>query len=79
MLIIFVATTGLLDSMPVQRCAPLRKGISAIRRNQHSVILKTIAEKKALDDAIKAEIKKVVGEFKQRFTTSDKEAVAAAK
>ena len=37
-------------------------------------ILKNIAEKKALDDSIKAEIKKALDSFKERFTA----AVAAA-
>jgi F0F1-type ATP synthase alpha subunit len=37
-------------------------------------ILKAIAEKKALDDAIKADIKGAVESFKERFTA----AVAAA-
>jgi hypothetical protein len=36
--------------------------------------LKSIKDKKALDDAIKAEIKKAVEAFKERFTA----AVAAA-
>ena len=39
--------------------------------------LKNIAEKKALDDGIKAEIKKAVEAFKERFTASV--AAAAAK
>jgi transaldolase len=33
-------------------------------------ILKNIAEKKALDDGIKAEIKKAVDSFKERFTAA---------
>jgi len=33
-------------------------------------ILKNIAEKKALDDGIRAEIKKAVDSFKERFTAA---------
>jgi hypothetical protein len=33
-------------------------------------VLKTIAEKKALDDTIKAEIKTAVDAFKERFTAA---------
>jgi len=40
----------------------------------HASILKTIKEKKALDDSIRAEIKKAVEAFKERFTAE----VAAA-
>jgi len=39
-------------------------------------LLKNIAEKKALDDSSKAEIKKAVEAFKERFTASPQ---AAAK
>jgi len=35
-------------------------------------ILKSIAEKKALDDSIKAEIKKAIDAFKERFAPSAK-------
>jgi len=78
-LIIFVATTGPLDSVPVPDVRRFEKEFLQFVETSYSGILKSIAEKKALDDAIKAEIKKAVGEFKQRFTTSEKEAVAAAK
>jgi F0F1-type ATP synthase alpha subunit len=36
----------------------------------HASILKAIREKKALDDGIKAEIKKAVDAFKERFTAA---------
>ena len=35
--------------------------------NAHPGILQTIREKKAIDDALKAEIKNVLKEFKERF------------
>jgi len=38
----------------------------------HPGILKSIAEKKALDDSIKGEIKKAVEAFKARFAPSGK-------
>jgi hypothetical protein len=34
--------------------------------------LKTISEKKALDESIKGEIKKAVDAFKERFAPADK-------
>jgi F0F1-type ATP synthase alpha subunit len=42
-----------------------------------SSILKNISEKKALDDGIKAEIKKAVESFKERFSASVQQAAAA--
>jgi hypothetical protein len=41
-------------------------------------ILKSIAEKKALDDNIKGEIKKAVEAFKERFATDVEEAGESA-
>jgi hypothetical protein len=38
----------------------------------YSGILKSVSEKKALDDAIKAEIKKALDAFKERFTPTAK-------
>src|SRR5580693_6045096 len=78
-LIIFIATTGPLDSIPVADVRRFEKEFVQFVETSHSGILTSIKEKKALDDAIRGEIKKAVEEFKQRFTTSEKEAVAAAK
>jgi F-type H+-transporting ATPase subunit alpha len=73
-LIIFVATSGAIDSIPVPEVRRFEKEFVEFVENSHPAILKSIAEKKALDDAIRAEIKKAVEAFKERFTA----AVAAA-
>jgi F-type H+-transporting ATPase subunit alpha len=73
-LIIFVATSGAIDSIPVPEVRRFEKEFVEFVENSHPGILKSIAEKKALDDAIRAEIKKAVEAFKERFTA----AVAAA-
>jgi F-type H+-transporting ATPase subunit alpha len=78
-LIIFIATTGPLDSIPVADVRRFEKEFVQFVETSRPGILQSIKDKKALDDAIKGEIKKAVEEFKQRFTTSEKEAVAAAK
>jgi F-type H+-transporting ATPase subunit alpha len=73
-LILYVATSGLLDSVPVNETRRFeRELLQFVEANQPS-ILKTIKEKKALDDGIRAEIKKAVEAFKERFTAE----VAAA-
>jgi F-type H+/Na+-transporting ATPase subunit alpha len=74
---IFVATTGPLDSIPVPDVRRFEREFLQFVESSYPAILKNIAEKKALDDGIKAEIKKAVGEFKERFTVSEKETVAA--
>ena len=73
---IFVATSGLLDSVPVADVRRFEKEMLQYVETSAPSILKNIAEKKALDDSIKAEIKKVVGEFKERFTAALAETAA---
>jgi F-type H+-transporting ATPase subunit alpha len=73
---IFVATSGLLDSVPVNEVRRFEKEMLQFVETSAPAILKTIAEKKALDDGVRAEIKKTVGEFKERFTASIVETAA---
>jgi F-type H+-transporting ATPase subunit alpha len=74
-LIIFVATSGGIDSVPVGEVQRFEREFLQFVETSHGSLLKTIAEKKALDDSIKAEIKKVVAEFKERFAAAVAEAV----
>jgi len=71
---LFVATSGAIDSIPVGEVRRFEKEFLQYVETSNPSILKNIAEKKSLDDGIKAEIKKAVDSFKERFTA----AVAAA-
>jgi F-type H+-transporting ATPase subunit alpha len=73
-LILYVATSGLLDGVPVNEVRRFEQELLQFVEINHPSILKSIREKKALDDSIRAEIKKAVDAFKERFTA----AVAAA-
>jgi F-type H+-transporting ATPase subunit alpha len=73
-LILYVATSGLLDSVPVPEVQRFEKEFLQYVETSHGSILKAIADKKALDDAIRADIKTAVDAFKERFTAG----VAAA-
>jgi F-type H+-transporting ATPase subunit alpha len=73
---IFVATSGLLDSVPINEVRRFEKEMLQYVETSAPSILKNIAEKKALDDGIRAEIKKSVGEFKERFSASVAETAA---
>ena len=68
-----VATSGLLDAVPVPEVRRFEREFLQFVETNYPSILKNIATKKALDDAIKAEVKSAVDAFKERFT-----AVAAA-
>jgi F-type H+/Na+-transporting ATPase subunit alpha len=74
-LIIYVATSGGTDSIPVPELRRFEREFLQFVETNYPSILKNIAAKKALDDGIRAEIKIALDAFKERFTA----AVAAAK
>jgi F-type H+-transporting ATPase subunit alpha len=71
---LYIATSGLLDAVPVAEVGRFEREFLQFVETNYPSILKNIAAKKALDDAIKNEIKTAVDAFKERFTA----AVAAA-
>jgi F-type H+-transporting ATPase subunit alpha len=73
---ILVGTSGALDTIPVPEVRRFEKEFLQFVETSHPSILKTVAEKKALDDSLKAEIKKAADDFNERFTAT---AAAAAR
>jgi len=71
-IVIYAATTGYLDSLDVADCLPFEQGLLRFIDNSHPSLGKRIAEKKQLDDSLKAELNKVLDEFKERFTAERK-------
>ena len=69
-LVLFIATSGAVDSVAVADVRRFEKEFVQFVETSHPGILKGIAEKKALDDGSKAEIKKAVEAFKERFTAT---------
>jgi F-type H+/Na+-transporting ATPase subunit alpha len=75
---LLVATSGALDSIPVPSVRRFEREFLAFVETNNSGILKSIAEKKALDDNIKSEVKKAVEAFKERFATDVEDAGESA-
>src|SRR5256884_345302 len=71
---LYVATSGSLDAVPVSEVRRFEQEFLQFVETNYPAILKNIAAKKALDDAIKAEVKTAIDAFKERFAA----AVAAA-
>jgi F-type H+/Na+-transporting ATPase subunit alpha len=71
---IYVATSGMADTVPVSEMRRFERELLQFVESSHPSILKSIAEKKALDDGIKSEIKKAVDAFKERFSAAVAEA-----
>jgi F-type H+/Na+-transporting ATPase subunit alpha len=75
-MIIFAGTNGFLDDLAVEDVKAFESELYKYIDTVNPGILKTIMEKKTLDDALKADITKVLTEFKQRFV-AERQAVAA--
>jgi F-type H+-transporting ATPase subunit alpha len=68
-MIIMAGTSGLLDDIPIEQCRKFEEELSDFCENTHSGLLARIREKKAFDDALRAETIGVLKEFKDRFLT----------
>jgi len=67
---IYAATSGFIDSIPVPEVRRFEKELLQFVETNHPNLLKDIAAKKALDDGIKAEAKKAIEAFKERFSAA---------
>ncbi|PYS91021.1 MAG: F0F1 ATP synthase subunit alpha [Acidobacteria bacterium] len=66
-LIIWAATSGYLDDVPVDQCRRFEADLLNFVENSHPGLLNALREKKALTDEIKAELKTAVTDFKQTW------------
>jgi len=71
-LIIYAATNGHLDDLPVEVCRKFEAELYHFVENAHAGVLQQIREKKAIDDAAKTELNNILKEFKQRFVSDQK-------
>ena len=69
-LIVFAGTNAFLDDIPVEHVRRFESELYRFVENAHPGVLQTIREKKVIDDTLKTEIKNVLSEFKQRFTSA---------
>ncbi len=75
---IYAATTGYLDTLEVSECLPFEDGLLRFMDNSHPEIWKQVREKRQLDDSVKAELKKILDEFKEKFVAERGQAISAA-
>src|SRR5437588_697218 len=74
-LIIFAGTSGFLDDLPVSQVRDFEKELYKYVDATQRGLLRTIMEKKILDDSLKAQLTEVIKPAKQQFV-SEREAVA---
>ena len=77
-LMIFAGTNGFVDDLAVEEIRDFEKGLYEYADTMNPGLLDEIMQKKVLDDSLKAAMKKLIKEFKERFT-ADKQEPAAAK
>jgi F-type H+-transporting ATPase subunit alpha len=71
-LIIFAASNKYLDDLPVSECRRFEQELYPFLETNYNGLLKALREKKAFDDAIKAEAKRALDEFKEQFKATIK-------
>ena len=65
--IVFAATNGLLDAVPVEKLRQYEDGLYRFLETSHPQVLTTIAEKKILDDDVKAALKAALEDYGKQF------------
>jgi F-type H+-transporting ATPase subunit alpha len=78
-LIIFAGTSGFLDDLPVDQIRDFESELYKFVDTTDASLLRTIMEKKILDDGLKQQMAGVLKEFKQQFVASRQEALAVGK
>ena len=74
-LIIFAGTSGFFDDLPIDQVRDFEAELYKYVDATNPAILRSIMEKKVLDDALKAEMTKVIKECKEQFV-AERQAVA---
>jgi F-type H+/Na+-transporting ATPase subunit alpha len=74
-LVILAGTGGFLDDLPVAQVRDFEAELYKYVESTNAGLLRTIMEKKILDDALKAQLQEVIKEAKQQFVAS-RQAVA---
>jgi F-type H+-transporting ATPase subunit alpha len=77
-LLLFASSNRYLDDIEVSECRRFELEMYTFVETNHPGVLKAIRDKKALDDAVRAEATKALDAFKERFRASLPESHQAA-
>jgi F-type H+/Na+-transporting ATPase subunit alpha len=75
-MIIFAGTNRYLDDLDISEVRKFEKELYPFLETNYNELLKTLREKKAFDDALRAEAKKALDAFKQSFKATESAAAA---
>ena len=65
-----------MDDLPVEDCLPFEQALYDFMDPSYPSVGRQLAEKKQIDDALRAEMRKMLDEFKAKFL-ADRKAAAA--
>jgi F-type H+-transporting ATPase subunit alpha len=66
-LVIFAGTSGLIDDIAVSDVGRFQQALVEFVRTRYGALLQQIAQKKQITDDIRADLKRAIAEFKERF------------
>jgi F-type H+-transporting ATPase subunit alpha len=75
-LIIFAGTNGYLDDLAIEDCQPFERGLYEFMDNSYPSVGSELVQKKQIDEPLRAEIRKMLEEYKTKFRAERKEKVA---
>ena len=70
--IIFAGTGGYLDDLPINQCLPFEQALYEFMDTSYPSVGKQIVEKKEITDSLRAEMRKMLDEFKAKFVAESK-------
>ena len=74
--VIFAGTNGYLDDLAIEDCLTFEAALYEFMDNSYPSLGRTLVEKKQIDDALRADIRKMLDEFKAKFLAERKQKVA---
>ena len=70
--IIFAGTGGYLDDLPIEQCLPFEQALYDFMDTSYPAVGKQIVEKKEITEPLRAEMRKMLDEFKAKFVAENK-------
>jgi F-type H+-transporting ATPase subunit alpha len=71
-LIIFAGTNGYLDDLEMEDCQPFEQGLYEFMDNAYPSVGSQLTQKKQIDETLRAEIRKMLDEYKAKFLAERK-------
>ena len=70
--LVFAGTGGYFDDLEIEACLPFEQALYDFMDTSYPSVGKQLVEKKSIDDALRAEMGKMLDEFKAKFVAERK-------